>query len=289
MKTLARLTQRFNHAFPWHHPKTGLVKRVGQKIDRTGGPRVVNGIAGSLRMKLDLASDYELAIAMNSYEMVIRSIMRRLLKPGDTFVDGGANLGVLSLIGASYVGPTGRVVAFEPQPAALARLRDNLTLNPRLTNIQLVEQGVWSEPGGFTMYHFEDDDIDGVSMGKRSDMAVAQEIPITTTRIDAVVDGPVKLIKLDVEGAELAALQGASGLLKPDAMPHVIAELKGITAQAFGYDPIEVVDFLNDTHGPGFALTLLKTRRGIAMSYDQLRQVLKDEPTKTLNVHFAPR
>jgi len=119
MQTLARLTQRFNHAFPWHQPKTGLVKRVGRKMDRAGGPREVDGIAGSLRMKLDLASDYELAIAMNSYEMVIVSLMRRLLKAGDTFVDGGANLGVLSLIGGKLVGPTGKVVAFEPQPAAV--------------------------------------------------------------------------------------------------------------------------------------------------------------------------
>ena len=289
MQTLARLTQRFNHAFPWHQPKTGLVKRVARKMDRAGGPSVVDGIAGSLRMKLDMASDYELAIAMNSYEMVIVSIIRRLLKPGDTFVDGGANLGVLSLIGAKLVGPTGKVVAFEPQPAALERLRENLALNPGLTNIELIDQGVWHEPGGFTMYHFEDDGIDGVSMGKRSDKAVAQEIAIKTTRIDAVVDGPVKLIKLDVEGAELAALQGASGLLQEGAMPHVIAELKGITAQAFGYDPIEVVDFLNGVHKPGFGLTLLKTRRAVPMTYDQLKQVLVDEPKKTLNVHFAPR
>lgn len=289
MQTLARLTQRFNHAFPWHQPKTGLVKRVGRKIDRTGGPREVDGIAGSLRMKLDLASDYELAIAMNSYEMVIVSLMRRLLRPGDTFVDGGANLGVLSLIGGKLVGPTGKVVAFEPQPAALQRMRENLALNPQLTNIELVEQGVWHEPGGFTMYHFEDDGIDGVSMGKRSDKAVAQEIAIKTTRIDAVVDGPVKLIKLDVEGAELAALQGASGLLNEGAMPHVIAELKGITAQAFGYDPIEVVDYLNGLHKPGFGLTLLKTRRAVPMSYEQLKRVLADEPNKTLNVHLAPR
>lgn len=289
MKTIARLTQRFNHAFPWHQPKTGLVKRVGRKIDRAGGPGVVDGVFGSISMKLDLASDYELAIAMNSYEMVIVSLMRRILKPGDTFIDGGANLGVLSLIGARCVGPTGRVVAFEPQPAALERMRENLALNPGITNIELVDQGVWHEPGGFTMYHFEDDGIDGVSMGKRSDKAVAQEIAIKTTRIDAVVDGPVKLIKLDVEGAELAALKGATGLLQTDAMPHVVAELKGITAEAFGYDPIEVVDFLNDTHAPGFDLTLLKTRRGVPMSYDRLGQTLKDEPNKTLNVHFAPR
>jgi len=293
MKTLARITQRFNHSFPWHQPKIGLLKRVRPKLDRTGGLQVIDGIAGSgpgaLKMKLDLASDYELAIAMNAYEMVVLSLLRRILKPGDTFIDGGANLGLISLVASQCVGPTGKVIAFEPQPAALTRLRENIALNPQATNIEVIEQGVWSEPGSFTMYHFEDDGIDGVSMGKRDDKAVAQEIEISTTRIDAIVKPPVKLIKLDVEGAELPALRGCTELLDTQNMPHLIAELKGVTCAAFGYDPLEVVDLLHDLHTPGFAMTLLKTRRGVPMDYDTLKQTLKDEPKKTLNVHFAPK
>lgn len=250
---------------------------------------MIDGIAGSLKMKLDLQSDYELAIAMNAYEMVVLSLLRKVLKPGDTMVDGGANLGLISLVASQCVGATGKVIAFEPQPAALVRLRQNIALNPTAKNIEVVEQGVWSESGSFTMYHFEDDGIDGVSMGKRDDKVVAQEIEISTTRIDAVVDGRVKLIKLDVEGAELPGLRGCTGLLNTEHMPHLIVELKGVTCAAFGYDPMEVVDLLHDLHTPGFAMTLLKTRRGVAMDYDTLKQTLKDQPKKTLNVHFAPR
>jgi hypothetical protein len=56
------------------------------------------------------------------------ALLRRLLKPGDTFVDAGANVGVYSLAAAAAVGSTGRVIACEPAPSTMQLLRHSVAL-----------------------------------------------------------------------------------------------------------------------------------------------------------------
>ncbi|MGJ0271545.1 FkbM family methyltransferase, partial [Streptococcus pyogenes] len=78
-------------------------------------------------------------------------------------------------------------------------------------------------------------------------------------RLDAVVEPPVRLIKLDVEGAEWAALRGCTKLIDHDPSPHLIVELKVATAEPFGYHPLELVDDLLARRP--YALEVLRTQR----------------------------
>lgn len=63
--------------------------------------------------------------------------IRKILRPGDIFIDIGANIGYFSVLAARLVGPTGRVFAFEPVPPTVERLRHNIKING-VNNITIV-------------------------------------------------------------------------------------------------------------------------------------------------------
>jgi FkbM family methyltransferase len=141
---------------------------------------------------------------------VIEEVRRRLM-PGQVFVDGGANIGLFTLLAASAVGATGRVFAFEPAPGALHYLRDNVRLN-----------GFdWVEVNGVALSDSEDihEFVDlGLASGFSSfapEEVGGTRLSVKTVRLDDAVPSPeaVDLVKLDLEGAELAALRGAPRLL----------------------------------------------------------------------------
>ena len=71
----------------------------------------------------------------------------RVLKPGDTFVDCGANIGTYSLVAASIVGPSGRVISYEPSALAVKRLRENVEINGLNSVIHVRQAAVGAERG----------------------------------------------------------------------------------------------------------------------------------------------
>ena len=81
----------------------------------------------------------------------ITRTLQRLLAPGDTLVDIGANMGIVSLQAWRYVGPTGRVIAVEPQPVCCHAIRESVALN-ELTNVELHPIGLSNRAGRFDLY-----------------------------------------------------------------------------------------------------------------------------------------
>ena len=85
------------------------------------------------------------AMARSEYEPRKLEVMERLLKPGMTFVDVGANLGYFTLLAAKLVGPEGRVIAFEPHPDNTRRLRISIAAND-YDNVLVCEMAI-GHPG----------------------------------------------------------------------------------------------------------------------------------------------
>src|SRR3954447_5078874 len=81
------------------------------------------------RLELDLATYPDCCMAVGLYELDTLRLIRRVLRPGDHFVDCGANIGYFTLAAAACVGASGRVDAFEPDPLNRARLEANLAAN----------------------------------------------------------------------------------------------------------------------------------------------------------------
>jgi FkbM family methyltransferase len=133
-------------------------------------------------------------------------IMFRLLRPGDTMVDVGANVGNMALAAAAAVGPDGRVYAFEPHPRIFRFLQGNIRLNER-TNVIPVMCAVGPEDATLTLTDAVSDDMNRISSaGPRRVRQVSLD--------SYLADVPrIRVLKVDVEGYELSVFEGASAVL----------------------------------------------------------------------------
>jgi len=171
----------------------------------------------------------------------------RYLRPGDHFVDVGANVGVFStLIGTRLPGV--RITAIEPFPPVREDLEANLALND--LKITVVDSAVSDSAGEAT---FEVLDRDVLNRLAPDGAPERRGISVPVTTLDELVgDDPPALIKIDVEGSELLVMQGARRLLS-DAAPVLLFEHAG-HSQHFGITPAQVRAFLG---GLGYSIHLL--------------------------------
>ena len=173
-----------------------------------------------LHWALDLRDDAHRLLFLGLYETELRARVLERLSPGGTFVDIGANVGFWSIPAALRAGPEGRVVAFEPNPWAVARLRRNAALNAErsLAPIDVRHVAVGEEEAELELYSY---DLEGgASQATLQRGAVDVERPervvVSVVTLDEAVDGRVDVLKIDVEGHEAAVLAGASRILTED-------------------------------------------------------------------------
>lgn len=161
---------------------------------------------------------------------------RSCLKPGDTVVDVGANIGAVTIQAAKLVGPTGQVIAIEAHPRTYAFMLGNIRLND-CTNVTPINSAVGDTRGtvGFSDDPKHDDLNHVVSDGI--------QVPIDT--LDNLIGGgPVDLLKVDVEGYERLVLEGAQHLLRSTKVVYI--ESFEPQFRRFGYGTQDVVRLLSD-------------------------------------------
>jgi FkbM family methyltransferase len=200
---------------------------------------------GQTSIYADLGTPLGLVLYRYGVRDIDIELTKALLSPGDTFVDGGANIGLFTLAAAAKVGPGGKVISFEPAREARLRLIQNVALN-RLVQVQVVPFALSSAPGEATFRVFE---IAGAGLNHlapaEGEAGAVESVTLTT--LDAVV-GPIDrrrltLIKLDLEGAEHAALQGAREVVR-EARPHIIIEIEESHLRRLGSSAEEVLGLL---------------------------------------------
>jgi FkbM family methyltransferase len=286
MSWAVEMVRKFNYAMPMHRLKNKLARWAFRHVEIPPTPQIYGGVQGTLKMRFDLTMEGEQWMYLNNYEPVTLDVIRKVLRPGDTYVDVGANVGLLALVASQRVGPTGKVVAFEPMPSTLERLRENVGLNAA-ANVRVIGKGCWDSAGEATIHQFTGLHAGQVSMGKPADKTVVREIQITTTRIDDEVSPPVRMLKADVEGAELPALRGAEKLLR-ESRPHLLIELNPRTTPAMGYAPIDILDWVLQLL-PEYRVYVLGRRVPHASNRDDVARRLQERPRKHCDVWLAPR
>lgn len=157
------------------------------------------------------------------HEPLTLALLERLLHPGDIFVDVGANIGAFALRAAARVGSTGRVIAFEPNPAAQRRLRQNRALNPQL-RVEVIEAAVSDHSGEVRLAQPEAGNLGGVRIDDQGEVRV-RCAPLSELLPSLKLTSPVQLLKIDVEGHETAVLRGLfqDPVLRPR---HIVFEFK---------------------------------------------------------------
>lgn len=162
----------------------------------------------------------------NGFEFLQEWLLERLLRPGDTAVDAGANVGGHTQGMLLSVGAKGRVVAIEPSPHLHAHLEPWTKLWPNLT---LCETALSNMAGELDFFVPVGDQGYG-SLWQRDTqfVEVAERVRVRTERLDDLLDrlviGPVRVLKMDVEGAEMLAIEGAERTLRT-RRPVVMVEV----------------------------------------------------------------
>lgn len=180
-------------------------------------------------------------------EETILEELAQNLGEGDVYVDVGANFGMHVLFARDRVGPSGRVVAFEPIPANLKLLYKNLRLNGYSDSV-LVEEAAVSDSGdAFLEFYFENPDLD-VAASLNSHVPGRHSIKVRNIRLDDYqwpTEKKIKVLKIDVEGAEFSVLKSGINLLKVHK-PILLIEIHTYTLKDFETSREELLEFLND-------------------------------------------
>ncbi len=148
------------------------------------------------------------------WEPEVTAFVKRRLLPGDGFIDIGANIGYFSLLAAKQVGPTGRVVAVEASPAVYELLVKNVELNTA-SHVTSFNVAAAKEAGEVSLYCGQDCNCGATSVvpeGNTNVLATVEAAPLTSL-IDLETWNHVRLVKIDVEGAEAGVVQGFESLL----------------------------------------------------------------------------
>jgi len=197
---------------------------------------------GSLQMWVDPVSNFGSRIlAEGAYEATLTAVFRHVLRPGDTVFDVGANEGWFSMVACQCVGPTGRVLAVEPQERLWPVILENASLN-HLANLSLLPFGVSREEGVVSMnlYPTLNSGSSNFSAKKRRFDKVQR---VTVMPLENLIDQSgvdrIDLMKIDIEGFELEALRSAGRHLG-STIRRLVVEIHPPLLQARGESEQEV-------------------------------------------------
>jgi FkbM family methyltransferase len=177
-----------------------------------------------------------------TYEKAVTDAIMTALRPGDVFLDVGANIGYFSTFAARIVGPSGRVVAFEPHEGAREAFRTLAGRNDVEDIIEIVPLAVAEGETDLTLYTADEttaySTLDPALSPMRDVVAFQPSVTVRATSLDAWLAARLELasrvrcIKIDVEGAETRVLRGMSRTLLPLGVTIVCETTIGSEADA---------------------------------------------------------
>lgn len=226
---------------------------------------VVADFDGALFMRLSLSEHMQRRIFwMGYYSSGIVSLLKKLIKPGMVVVDVGANIGEITLVAAQCVGRSGKVIAFEPVSAIADRLTEHVQRNH--LNQVLIRREALGEAGDASLpiYASCGQDVSDKHLGLASLYKESEsQAPIEYVKV-ATLDNMasslaltrVDLIKIDIEGGELACLRGSEFLLRR-YQPMLVVEVQEFSARQAGWD---VEEFFQYLRGFGYEFFIIGSR-----------------------------
>ena len=208
-------------------------------------------------------------------ELKEQALVRRLVLPGMTVFDVGANIGKYTKLFSLLAGSNGRVFAFEPSPASCQRI-EALVRTEKLSNVTLLNQAVNETESRLTLHQFPEEYSSWNSLGQpRMDdpRDPTRLVPLAgTIEVEGItLDGfcrahgiqRIDYLKLDVEGAEFRALEGARQLLDRKAIGHLQFEISQRMLEGLNTTARRVFQFLEERGYECHAITATGEAGGI--------------------------
>ena len=228
---------------PWFVYRPGqLVRRVVRAIRPPVDPIQVVNLPWGCALEVDTRETIVRSVwTAGVYDLAVVEVLMRLADADWLAIDAGANIGAMT---GALAARAGEVWAFEPHPDVCRSLRANVARfagRPGFAPARVFETAL-SDADGEARLETPEGFAGNRGLGR---VAPDGGIPVRAARLDTLLGGrEVGVLKLDVEGHELAALRGASGALAAGRVRHVVFE---------------------DHEGPGSAVCRLLAGRGFAL------------------------
>lgn len=163
------------------------------------------------------------------WEPHLTNWLRERLAPGDVFVDVGANIGYCTLLASGLVGEAGRVVSIEASPRIFGQLSGNLAAN-RVRNVRALHVAVSDAPGTIRIFRAGEDNLGATSIYRAENAVDEGEVAVAPLSGLLAPDeiARARVIKIDVEGAEIAVIDGllpCLGAMRDDL--EIVVEIGG--------------------------------------------------------------
>lgn len=197
------------------------------------------GVSFCMELDARLLHDRELWLH-GRHEPEVAAVMAEVLRPGDGMLDVGAHRGYFALLGAALVGPAGRVWAFEPSPEHGRALVRHLALNGAEDRVAVCPVALDRARGEVLLHESPTSNRGADSLAPRPGW---RAVPVEALDLEAAAArfgielARVRLVKLDVEGAELRVLEGLGPLLSRPAPPDLVFEVNVAGLAALGATP----------------------------------------------------
>lgn len=199
---------------------------------------------------VDPQSDYDTSFSLlvkGYFEKYETELFKKLVKKSMTIVDCGANIGYYTLIAADIVGDNGKVFAFEPDPDNYRLLVKNIELNGfNGFNCFFYKKAISNQTGKMRLY---------MSPGNKSSSRLydshfgKDSLIVDVTTLDEFFkdyNGKIDIVKMDIEGGGMAALQGMANLIRKNDDLIIFSEFAAGALRRAGYYPEKYLSKLAD-------------------------------------------
>jgi FkbM family methyltransferase len=224
-------------------------------------------------------------VRAGDYEPYVTALFRKILRPGMAVLDLGANIGFLSLLAASLVGPEGHVFAVEPNPRN-TRLLEASRRENGFGNITILQVAASSAHGLLVLNASFSNGTTSALPDTAGSIFAAETVP--ALRIDALlpVDRRIDLIKIDVEGAEYPALLGCEATLRRHR-PSIITEFSpGLMP---GISGIEGPAYLSWLAGLDYALSVITPGGTVRADIPDIMRAYEASQTDHIDLLAEPK
>jgi FkbM family methyltransferase len=208
--------------------------------------------ADDIRVYVDNGNAIEGCMLKRHYDIDIHRAQELFVRPGHVCMDIGANVGAVTLALAKAVGPLGLVIAVEPGPPYIKRLRKNISLNTELcSRIRIEGIGIGDTPGILTWDADPERPCNAMLFRRKRWTSSGNEIQVKVETVDSLVWrlglSHVNFIKIDVESMELEVLRGAADTMRacrPVIMFETMEWARDHRLESSGIDVFSEIDAL---------------------------------------------
>lgn len=246
--TWLRLVRGYTFNFPLNKGKM-RVANLAKKFCRTFPQNVVTPTKDGRLLSVsfrDWAED--MIYFLGTYETFCTNVVSRHIKSGDLCLDVGANIGWYSTLFRRICGANGAVHSFEPVPNTFSELQKNIALNDSATPIFLNNFGLGDTEKDLEINFFPDLPSGHATLATDSNEKTIKVPVKIKTLNDYLTEKNIRqvdFVKVDIEGAEMMFLQGATKLFEQQRPPILFMEMALETSRAFGHIPNDLLVFIS--------------------------------------------